>query len=168
MELLASGAAAEVGIPGSASGRIYWRVAALSDELGRNSSVLSFRMPDRLEAPRIIGPAEGVAVDIGSTDRLRLAWEPSPGANRYLVGLYQLIGSKRSLVRSWDGPELYADLPRLRDVGRRPIQLVLEGPQYLRGETASRSPEDIAYFALSHTHPLPPPVVHRPANGAKP
>ena len=174
LEILSSNGAAEAGIPESSSGRIYWRVAALSEEGGRNSSVLScssvrsFRMPDHLAPPHITGPSEGMVIDISSTDKVRLGWEPGVGANAYHVSLYQLVGSRRALIRAWDGPELYVSLPRLRDLGIGQFTWSLSALRTSDGETASRSPEEIAYFALSHSHPLPPPVVHRPANGVKP
>jgi hypothetical protein len=168
LELVSSDTAAEAGIPERASGRIYWRVAALSDELGRSSAVLSIRMPDSLAPPRITGPAEGQVIDISSTDTMRLVWEPSASANAYKASLYQLIGGRRTLIQTWDGAGLFASIPRLRDLGIGQFSWSVSALRTAGAETLSRSPEEIAYFALSHSHPLPPPVVHRPANGVKP
>lgn len=161
-----AGSDAEIKVPESATGRIYWRVAAASAEFGLSSTVRSFRMPDLLAAPRITFPADGLALDIGSIAKLRLAWDVSPGADRYLVSLYQLIGSRKSLVQSWNGAELFVSIPSLRQLGVG--QFVWAVSAAASGdETLARSPEATAYFTVSHSHPLPPPVVHRPASGVR-
>jgi hypothetical protein len=157
---------ADIKIPEGASGKIYWRVAATSAELGLSSAARSFRMPDLLAAPRITSPAEGLVLDIGSIEKLRLGWEASPGANRYLVSLYQLIGSKRSLVQSWGSAEPFVSIPRLRQLGIGQFAWTVSATRVSGGEILARSPEETAYFSVSHSHPLPPPVVHRPSSGA--
>jgi hypothetical protein len=99
---------------------------------------------------------------------MRLVWEPSASANAYKASLYQLIGGRRTLIQTWDGAGLFASIPRLRDLGIGQFSWSVSALRTAGAETLSRSPEEIAYFALSHSHPLPPPVVHRPANGVKP
>jgi hypothetical protein len=158
--------AADIDFPKGMSGKVYWRVAAASAGLGSNSNARSLYMPDLLASPRITAPAEGVALDIGSVGKLRLGWETSPGANRYIVSLYQLIGGRRTLIQSWESVEPYVNAFELRRLGIGRFAWTVSADEVSGGEILARSPAETAYFSVSHFHPLPPPVVHRPSSGA--
>ena len=162
LELPSSADAANVRIPDGMSGEIYWRLVATSAELGQSSAVRYLRMPDRLSAPRITWPAEGLVLDISATETLRLGWEVSAGANQYMISLYQQIGNRSSPVQSWESSEPFVSIPRLRQLGVGHFVWSVSAIEVSGGEILARSPEETAFFTVIHSQPLPPPVVHRP------
>jgi len=83
-------------------GEYYWRISFLDDdgtELTK-STVYSFVVRDRLEAPVVISPRNGDVVDMQDRDELSFQWKPMDDVTFYRMQLYQIKGGKSSLVLS--------------------------------------------------------------------
>jgi hypothetical protein len=77
-------------------GRYFWRVSVIDndDSILAASQVQIFSVQNNLDAPQIISPKNGYAINMSDKDILSLNWNKVEGANLYRITVYQINKGK--------------------------------------------------------------------------
>jgi hypothetical protein len=146
-------------LPMDGSGTVFWKVELLddSDRVVASSPPASFLVPQLLEDPEPIHPINGEQVDVNTNDSIRFRWNSVPGANEYLVTLYQMAGSLKSLVHSWRTDQILIVLDTFVDLSSAPYAWTVSARSMKDEQLLGQSRTVLSYFRVVQSHPLAAP-----------